>query len=208
MYTRKQIRYSIKRCRAEGEHPQNHQEVFNYVMEKLPEDLDIHKFPKEWDVIVSRKGELVFVEPERDLDYIQATCTEAKILSKRQIDFTDELNDRQLNIINIVENLMLDNKMTWENYGDAWKVTLDLATSKMDTRLLNVKPGQVVVTQQMLDEMKAKSAEMLSEEARLRAEDKAAGISYDQTIDLTGSSQWQELTPEEQKALEEMRKRK
>lgn len=200
MYTRKQIRYSIKRCRNEGEHPEQYQEIYNFVLEKLPADYDVQLFPNEWDVIVTRDGSISFVEPERDITYVQATCSEAKVLRRMEQSF-DSFNDRQMNIVKIVENAMLDGKMEWETYGDFWKVTLDVATGQIGTRMLNVDPGQIVLTKQQIEEMRNKARAELSDEAKLRASEKEAGVSYDQSVNLTGGSDWQTMTQEEIDAL-------
>jgi len=200
MYTRKQIRYSIKRCRDGGEHPEQYQKIYDFVLEKLPAELDMQFFPNEWDVVVTRSGDVTFVEPERDLTYVQTTCSEAKVLSRLEQSF-DTLNDRQMNIVKIVENAMLDGKMEWETYGDFWKVTLDVATGQIGTRMLNVDPGQIVLTKQQIEEIRNKARAELSEEAKSRAAEKEAGISYDQTVNLSGGTEWQEMTQDEVNVL-------
>ena len=201
MYSRKNVRYSIARCRKEGEHPAMYQEIFDWAMEQKPEHLELEDFPDEWDILVTRDNKLLFINPERDISYVQATCAEAKVLSKHGIGFED-LNDRQLNIIQIVETAMLDGKMQWQNYGDGWRVLLDVATGKIDTQLLNVQPGQTMVTEEMIQASnQIVSKESLSDESQQRIADKEAGISYDQTVDLSGSSGWQTMTQEEIDAL-------
>ena len=60
MYRRKDIRYSIARCRKEGEHPPENMEIFTWVMERKPEKLDIADFPDKWDIMLS-KGTILFV---------------------------------------------------------------------------------------------------------------------------------------------------
>lgn len=201
MYSRKNVRYSIARCRKEGEHPAVYQEIFDWAMEQKPEHLELEDFPEEWDILVTRDNKLLFINPERDISYVQATCAEAKVLSKHGIGF-DDLNDRQLNIIQIVETAMLDGKMQWHNYGDQWRVLLDVATGKIDTQLLNVQPGQTLVTDAMIQaSQQPVSKDLLSAESQQRIADKEAGISYDHTVDLSGGSGWQTMTQEEIDAL-------
>lgn len=201
MYSRKNIRYSIARCRKEGEHPAMYQEIFDWVFEQLPEHLDLQDFPEDWDILVTRDKKLLFINPERDISYVQATCAEAKVLSKHGIGF-DDLNDRQLNIIQIVETAMLGGKMQWQNYGDHWRVILDVATGQIDTQLLNVQPGQKMVTDEMIQASEQPmKKDALSTESQQRIEEKEAGVSYDQTVDLSGGSEWQQMTQEEIQAL-------
>jgi hypothetical protein len=179
-----------------------YQEIFDWVLEQKPKDLDLQDFPEEWDILVTRDNKLLFISPERDISYIQATCAEAKVLSKHGIGF-EELNDRQLNIIQIVETAMLGGKMTWANYGDQWRVLLDVATGKIDTQLLNVQPGQLMITDEMIDASEHPvKKESLSEESQQRIADNKAGISHNQTVDLTGGAGWQQMSPEEIEALQ------
>lgn len=207
MYTRKQIRYSIARCRQPGEHPEQYQKIFDFVKEFIPAGYDLDDFPEEWDVMVSRNGEVVIVEPERDIGYIQSTCAEAKVLSKHGINF-DDLNDRQLNIVRIVETSMLEGLMDWTNYGDKWRVTLDTATGSIGTQMIKTPLGQKAVTDEMIEKSsQAVDPNTLDEETKRRIADKEAGITYDKTINLSGGNNWQAMTPEEVEALEKIRKK-
>jgi len=206
MYRRKDIRYSIARCRKEGEHPPENMEIFTWVMERKPEKLDIADFPDKWDIMLS-KGTILFVEPERDISFIQQTCAEAKVLTKHNIGF-DELSDRQKNIITIVETAMLDGKMTWENYSDGWRVTLDVSNNQMGTQLLGGSPGQKAVTSEMIEQSgRAVDPTKLSEESKLRITEKEAGITHNKTINLTGENQWEKMTQEEMNALKNVQKK-
>jgi len=206
MYRRKDIRYSIARCRKEGEHPPENMEIFTWVMERKPEKLDIADFPDKWDIMLS-KGTILFVEPERDISFIQQTCAEAKVLTKHNIGF-DELSDRQKNIITIVETSMLDGKMTWENYSDGWRVTLDVSNNQMGTQLLGGSPGQKAVTSEMIEQSgRAVDPTKLSEESKLRITEKEAGITHNKTINLTGENQWEKMTQEEMNALKNVQKK-
>ena len=206
MYRRKDIRYSIARCRKEGEHPPENMEIFTWVMERKPEKLDIADFPDKWDIMLS-KGTILFVEPERDISFIQQTCAEAKVLTKHNIGF-DELSDRQKNIITIVETSMLDGKMTWENYSDGWRVTLDVSNNQMGTQLLGGSPGQKAVTSEMIEQSgRAVDPTKLSEESKLRITEKEAGSTHNKTINLTGENQWEKMTQEEMNALKNVQKK-
>jgi len=206
MYRRKDIRYSIARCRKEGEHPPENMEIFTWVMEQKPEKLDIADFPDKWDIMLS-KDTILFVEPERDISFIQQTCAEAKVLTKHNIGF-DELSDRQKNIITIVETSMLDGKMTWENYSDGWRVTLDVSNNQMGTQLLGGSPGQKAVTSEMIEQSgRAVDPTKLSEESKLRITEKEAGITHNKTINLTGENQWEKMTQEEMNALKNVQKK-
>lgn len=195
MYRRKDIRYSIARCRKPGEHPAENQEIYDWVMAQKPAELDVNGFPDKWDIIVA-KGKIAFVEPERDISYIQATCAEAKVLSKHGIGF-DDLTDRQINIIKIIELAMLDNLMSWENYAEAWRVILDADNGKINTQLLGSPMGQKAVTPEMIEDSHTTRKERLSEETQTRIADKEAGVSYDHTVDLSGGDAWQTMTTEE-----------
>lgn len=203
MYRRKDVRYSVLRCRQDGEHPARWQEIYDWVLDSKPDELDVWDFAKTWDVLITRNKEIMYVEPERDISFIQTTCSEAKILTKHQMNF-DGLSDRQNNIVSIVENAMLDGKMSWENYAEAWRVELDTDTGQIDTRL-NVQAGQTVVTPTMIvNSQRVVDPAELSQESKQRIKEHADGVSYDQTLDLTGDNSWQTMTPEEIEAIKQI----
>src|SRR6056300_581855 len=100
MYTRKDYRYCIKRCRnQEGDPQPHHLEVYEHLLEQKPDNLDVHDFPMEWDVLVDSQGKLHFIKPEKDEVFVNSTLTEAKILAKRREGF-ESFSERQKNILN------------------------------------------------------------------------------------------------------------
>ena len=175
MYTRKQVRYSINRCSKPGDHPAQYQEIYDHVMSIKPDNLDLADFTKTWDIIIDKNKEILFVEPERDINFIQTTCIEAKMLTKTGLPF-DELTDRQANIVSIVETAMLDGLMEWETFGANWVVKLNSETGQIQTMLTNVDSGQKRVTPEMIVRSNSGVDESkLDEETKRRIADKEDG---------------------------------
>lgn len=107
------------------------------------------KFATEWDIMVSLKGEIVIIKPELDEKFIHETCLEKKMLAKKGL--TDEdFSDRQHNIVNTVESIMLDRIMTWENYNSVWGTKVNKELFLIETFMRNTNTGQKPVTEEMI----------------------------------------------------------
>ncbi len=104
-------------------------------------------FSQEWDIFVAR-GEIKIVKPETDLDFIRNTCLEKHFQVKHNAP-SIEWDDRKANVITIVEMLMLDGLMTWENYNIKWGVDIDYVLKQVHTRLFR-PASQLDVTDQMI----------------------------------------------------------
>jgi len=105
-------------------------------------------FTQEWDILLDKNGNINVIKPEVDDQYINHTCAEAKVLAKNNLKF--ELNDRQQNIIDVLELSMLDGIMTWENYGEVWTFDIDRTSNVLRTKLIPGKPIQTEVTEEMI----------------------------------------------------------
>ena len=203
MYSRKDIRYSIYRCNRPGNHPDKYKKIYDWVIEQLPEKFVPQDFTKTWDILIARSGDLVFVSPERDIHYIQSTCAEAKVLAKHNMSFNG-LDDRQLNIVSMVETAMLEGKQTWQNYSEAWRVTLDTETGQVSTQTINVPIGQTMITEAMIQASHMTDVNKLSDETKLRIADREAGVDANKSLDLTGDNNWQQMTPEQVAAIKQI----
>lgn len=135
--------------------------------------LDVHQrwenFPAVWDVMV-KGDEVKIITPETDYDYIHSTILEASLLDRKGISF-DSFDDRQANIITIVQILMLDGIMTWENYNKDWGVKIDPELKQLQTVMYKVKPSQIQVTDEMIKaSMKDADGNPLSEQQATETE--------------------------------------
>lgn len=206
MYSRKDIRYSLHRAKKTDQHPAHVKTVLDWVLAQKPENLELQDFPSGWDIVLKRDGTVEFVKPERDITYIQSVCAEAKVYAKMGQDIQENLDDRACNIITVVELSMLEGKMTWENYGVSWRVTLDTSTGQVGTQLLNTHPGQIEVTPEMiLASQNKRDVSELDAETQRRIADKEAGISYDKSVDLTNADNaWEQMTPEQVAAIKKI----
>lgn len=104
-------------------------------------------FASEWDVMIAKDGSVKIVKPEVDLDYVKTVCQEKSFCVKYGKE--EDWSDRDQNIITIIETLMLDKLMTWESYGKAWGVDIDMGLKMLSTRLFR-QSSQKEVTEEMI----------------------------------------------------------
>lgn len=149
MYTRSQLRHACFRAKN-NRLTEDNKKTLEVVSPLLAEHQTWSTFADKWDLITTKSGEIIIIKPESDYDYVHSTCIEARTLVRlgQEIAFSDP---RKENVIQVVENLMLDNMMSWSNYGEAWGVTIDVALKQIRTKLYHVEPTQIEVTQEMID---------------------------------------------------------
>lgn len=87
-----------------------------------------------WDVFVN-KDKVVRIVPELDYNYVNTTCIEIKTkislgISEEEIEKT--LNDRQLNIYNIVNLHYLGDTVDWNTYNLEWGIKIDHDSNRME----------------------------------------------------------------------------
>lgn len=148
MHTRSEIRHSCYRMKK-GAATAKNLEVVALVEPLLAEHQTWNKFAIEWDIMIGTGGQIVVIKPELDELYVHQTCLEMKLLSQKGLD-TAGLDDRQLNIIHIVESLMLDGIMQWQNYNSAWGTKVNREALMIETFLKNTNMGQKPVTDDMI----------------------------------------------------------
>lgn len=148
MYTRSELRHACFRAKK-GAVTEKNQPLLDIIQPLLQVHQRWENFTKEWDILVTNSGEVKIIKPETNYEYVHNTLLEAALYAKQGIDF-DSFDDRQMNIINQVEILMLDNIMKWANYNRVWGVEIDPELKTMQTKLYNVDPKQIEVTQEMI----------------------------------------------------------
>lgn len=148
MYTRSELRHACFRAKK-GAVTEKNQPLLDIIQPLLQVHQRWENFTKEWDILVTNSGEVKIIKPETNYEYVHNTLLEAALYAKQGIDF-DSFDDRQMNIINQVEILMLDNIMKWANYNRVWGVEIDPELKTMRTKLYNVDPKQIEVTQEMI----------------------------------------------------------
>jgi hypothetical protein len=153
MYPKSKIRYVCYRAKNNCI-LDKHKEILEYVEQFLGPEHKWDRFSVTWDILVDRKtGQLEIIKPEDDINYIHNTCLEAKILAKKGLSF-DDFNQRQENIIKIVETHMLSGIMDWTNYGEVWDVDVSNNVKQITTKMINVKTSQIEVTEEMIEASK------------------------------------------------------
>jgi phosphoenolpyruvate synthase/pyruvate phosphate dikinase len=152
MYTRSELRYACYRAKK-GNATEDLKPLLETVEAKLAVHQKWENFTSVWDILVDGQNEVIVMRPETDYDYVHSTCLEAGILSKRHMNFTS-FNDRQHNIINIVESAMLEKLMTWETYGKDWGIEIDPELKLIKTKLYNTVSNQITVTEEMIEASK------------------------------------------------------
>lgn len=152
MYTRSELRHACFRAKK-GAATEKNQSILDIIQPLLKPHQRWENFTKEWDILVNGSGEIKIIKPETSYEYIHNTLLEASLYAKQGIDF-DSFDDRQMNIIAQVEILMLDNIMSWKNYNRVWGVEIDPELKTLKTKLYNVDPRQIEVTQEMIEASK------------------------------------------------------
>lgn len=147
MYKRSDIRYACTRAKKNNA-TEEHTAILDSVSTLLKPHQRWENFKITWDVLVDKNNNIVIIDPETDRDFVHSTCLEYSISIKNNIEPT--FNDRQNNIIAIVDAIMLDGKMHWENYNKAWGVEIDSDTKMIKTRMYNVPSNQITVTPEMI----------------------------------------------------------
>lgn len=109
-------------------------------------------FATIWDLLIDKKQNIIIIKPEVDYNFIHNTCLTASIFSKKGIEF--EFSDRENNIISIVETIMLEGIMTWENYNNKWGIEVDTELKIIKTRLYTAPMNQYIVTDEMIEASK------------------------------------------------------
>ena len=153
MYKRSELRYVCYRAKKGPLQSEDHKKIASLIEKELSYGQNWSNFTVHWDLLVDRSGKIRIIKPEHDYNFIHSTLLEASVYVKNKIDF-DSFNDRQLNIINQVDAIMLENIMTWSNYNVVWGIELDTEKKQIKTRLYNVKPNQIAVTEEMIEASK------------------------------------------------------
>lgn len=171
--TRSEIRHALYRARN-GLMVRGKESLYDEVQKKIPVNESWETFAKNWDVFY-KNGNIIVIKPETDYDFIHTTCIEKSLHVKNgmQMDATD----RQLNAIQIVELNMLEGKMTWLNYNQAWGVSVDHELKKINTRLFLTSVNEVT------EEMIKNSAP--SDGAALTATPKLPEFTFGEMIPMT-----------------------
>jgi hypothetical protein len=186
MYSRSDVRHACFRAKKNVA-SENNKIILQQVEKLLIPGQRWDNFTKVWDLLVDKTGKIVIIKPETDYDFVHSTCLEASLYFRKNMGF-DDFSDRQRNIVLIVETLMLDNLMSWDNYGKAWGVEIEPVTNILKTKLYNVTSKQVEVTPEMITaSMKDADGSPLSEPKVLEAKP---------------------MTPEQKEAFEEFLARK
>jgi hypothetical protein len=152
MYARSELRHACFRAKK-GVATEQNRLLLDVIQPLLQPHQRWENFNKVWDILVNKSGEIKIIKPEVNYDYIHSTLLEASLYSKQGIDF-DSFDDNQMNIIAQVEILMLDNIMNWNNYNKVWGVEVDPELKTLKTKLYNVDPRQIEVTQEMIEASK------------------------------------------------------
>jgi hypothetical protein len=108
------------------------QHIYDTVEPMIPGGESWATFSTAWDVLV-HNDEIRVVKPEVDYDFIHTTCLEFAMCQKLGVAM--DMTDRQINIIQIIEASMLEDKMTWDTYNKTWGVYVDRDVKRIHTKL-------------------------------------------------------------------------
>lgn len=149
MYTKSEIRHACYRAKKGAATEKNWELLSKCVEPLLGIEQRWENFGDVWDILVNRKDQTVsIIKPESNYDKVHSACVEYSTLVKHGLP-VNKISERVANIVEIVENGMLDNIMSWETYGDKWGVEVDVEQKLIKTRLFT-EPSQIEVTDEMI----------------------------------------------------------
>lgn len=152
MYSRSELRHVCYRAKNKAVSEQQ-KPIVEFIESLLEVGQRFENFTELWDILVAKNGDVKIVKPESDYDFVHSTLIEASLYARQKISF-DCFDDRQTSIVTQVEVLMLENLMTWTNYNKVWGVVLDPKLKTLSTKMYNVDPRQLEVTEQMIEASK------------------------------------------------------
>jgi len=124
-------------------------EIAKVVEPLLKEGQTWSNFSTEWDIMLDLNKNIVVIKPELDEHYIHSTCLEKKLYEKKGLS-DEEFDNRQRNIIDIVESVMLDGIMQWSNYNEVWQTRVNKENGVVETHLKKQVNTQKPVTEDMI----------------------------------------------------------
>ena len=147
MFTRSELRHACYR-EKNGAATEENKKLLLHIEPLLSITQNFKNFSVDWDLLVNQNDEIIIIKPETDYDFIHSTCLEAKIFHKNNLE--NNFDDRKQNIINIIEILMLDSIMSWDNYTIKWGVFIDPELNQIKTILYGLPQNQLKVTEEMI----------------------------------------------------------
>ena len=149
MYKRSELRHACFRVKKNSATEEN-KKLTNLIEPLLSISQRFENFVDVWDIMIDKSKNIVIIKPESNLDFVKTVCQEKSFQVKYKTEPDEKTwTDRHQNIVIIVEALMLDNLMTWENYNADWGVEVDPVLKQIGTKLF-VKSKQKEVTQEMI----------------------------------------------------------
>lgn len=148
MYSRSEVRHACYRAKN-GLISEKNKPIIALVESLFKHNHRWDNFTTEWDIVVTKSKEIKIVKPEKDQNFIHKVLLKASLYDEMGKNF-DDFDDRETNIVNQVELLLLEKIMSWKNYDKVWGVELDRNTNTLRTTMYNVKPSQLEVTQEMI----------------------------------------------------------
>lgn len=146
MYKRSELRHACFRAKN-GKATEANKELLDVIEPLLVVGQRWENFGSEWDLLLGSDGSIRIIKPETDLDYVKKVCLEKSLCLKMNLQ--ENWDDRETNIITIIESLMLDKLMTWETYAKTWGVDIDVTLKMLSTKLYR-QPSQKEVTEEMI----------------------------------------------------------
>lgn len=146
MYKRSELRHACFRAKN-GTATEANKQLLNVIEPLLVVGQRWENFSSLWDLLIGTDGSIKIIKPETDLDYVKKVCLEKSLCVKMKLE--ENWDDRDQNIITIIESLMLDKLMTWESYAKTWGVDIDMSLKMLSTKLYR-NPTQKEVTEEMI----------------------------------------------------------
>ena len=146
-FDRAVIRHTCYRRKNQQPYKPEYQQIIDVVESKL-DGRRWDDFADNWDVFVSRGGNITVIEKEMDESFIKSTCIKIKTVIELGLSvdevYDTKLTTREQNIVDIIKLNYSGEDVEWNKYDVSWGIRVDhnlkeFAPYKFKTKVNTVK---------------------------------------------------------------------
>tara|TARA_R110000772_G_scaffold87055_1_gene181768 strand:- start:208 stop:840 length:633 start_codon:yes stop_codon:yes gene_type:complete len=203
MYSRSDLRHACYRAKSNNNVvAEKHKPLLQVIEPLLPDYATWDNFTDRWDIFIDKNKDIHIVVPERNINFIEKTCLEAKFKAQNNIPVSFDDNLKKQNVVDIVELSMLDELTKWESYDEKWSVYMD-EQKFINVKLINKKKTQIEVTDDMIIKSIDDNRILLNQDQKDELlKQKEENKKLDTVLEM------KEATPKQKKQIEKLLKNK
>jgi len=203
MYSRSDLRHACYRAKVTNNVvAEKHKPLLQVIEPLLPDYATWDNFTDRWDIFIDKNKDIHIVVPERNINFIEKTCLEAKFKAQNNIPVRFDDNLKKQNVVDIVELSMLDELTKWESYDEKWSVYMD-EQKFINVKLINKKKTQIEVTDDMIIKSIDDNRILLNQDQKDELlKQKEENKKLDTVLEM------KEATPKQKKQIEKLLKNK